>query len=967
MVAATPSFRWTEKGVKMRGDWITRISCAIALLLVLNTMGLAQTIRGQIAGTIRDESGAALPGVSVTVTSPALLVLQIVRTSDERGEYQVADLPTGTYRVAYDLDGFATLVREGIVLTAGFAARVDVVLKVATLAETITVTGESPLIDVTNTRGGTTVSKDLLAAVPANRNFQDTFLLVGGVHSQGPPLTGQAGQRTFSAGSGARTYGQSMPTQVRADGIIVQANEAPNFTSVDEVDVKTFGNTAEVAEPSAAAILVVKSGGNEFHGRYTSLTQHHRLQSSNIDAALRAQGITSGDEVDFYHEFSGDLGGRIIRNRLWFYGAFRDVRNERTVPGYVDINPEGLVPAITQNRLIKLSYQATQNHKLIGLWSFNPNFEEENQASRFIPFETTTRHMENASQRKVEWQGVLSNRLYANTFFGNSGYVAWRRVQKGFESIPNRLDRETLRETGANRQTTMGKRTPARPQVIGTMDYHLASHSIQAGYRVQWGSFTTDFPSQPNGDYRLIYDRGGGVPHQPVELVTLNRPVFGKSRQNMYILHATDIWRPTSRLTVNLGLRWQRNANWVPVQEKVQGRFGTAGSFPLVDAGTWNTLAPRLGVAFDLRGNGRTLLKSTYGLYNHEWPFNFNVGFAHDYNQNTITETFYRWRDLDGNNDYTPGEVNLDPNGPDFINVTGVTNNLVNPDLKTIRTHEATGAVEQALWGTLSLRGLYVYKKTVDQVATVNVRRPYSVYNRTFTRRDPGPDGILNTADDGAMVTFYDYDPAYRGAAFVGNMRVNGDRDDSYQNFEVTLNKRPTGKWFAFTSLLATKYHRWLEAVPQSPNEERFPLDETWELAYRLAAGYNAPWGITLSTLYQAYNGIPGQRTYVFRSADPAGGPALSSGGTITLRMEPFGASRGPSRQIMNLRVGKDFSLGGSRKFSAQIDAFNLFNSNVAWGPGRDPGISFVSGPTFGFVTRIVSPRVLSLGAVFEF
>lgn len=951
----------------MRTVWSARIPCAMAFLLVLSTSLVAQNIRGQIAGTIRDESAAALPGVTITVTGPALLVRQIVRVSDERGEYQVNDLPTGTYRVAYDLPGFASLVREGITLSAGFAARVDVIMKVATVAETITVSGESPLIDVTNTRGGTTVSKDLLEAVPVNRNFQDTFLLVGGVYSSGPPLTGQTGQRVFAAGSGARTYGQQLPTQVRADGIIVQANEAPNFTSVDEVDVKTFGNTAEVAEPGAAAILVVKSGGNEFHGRYTSLTQHKSLQSSNIDARLRSQGITSGDEVDRYQEFSSDLGGRIIRNKLWFYGAFRDVRNKRTVPGYVDPNSDGLVPAITQNRLIKLSYQATQSHKVTGLWSFNPNFEEENQATRFIPFETTTRHMENASQRKVEWQGVFGSRLYANTLFGNSGYVAWRRVQLGSESIPNRLDRETTQETGANRQLTMGKRTPARPQVIGAVDYHLASHSLQAGYRVQWGSFSTDFPSQPNGDYRLVYDRGGGVAHQPVELVTLNRPVAGTTRQNMYVLHATDTWRPTNRMTLNLGLRWQRNANWVPAQEKVQGAFGTAGSFPRTETGTFNTLAPRLGVAFDLKGNGRTVLKSTYGLYNLEWPYNFNVGFGHDYNQNTVTETNYRWRDLDGNNDYTRGEVNLNTNGPDFINVTGATNNLINPDLKTVRTHEITAAVEQALGGSLSVRGLYVYKKTVDQVLAINVLRPYSVFNRAFTRRDPGPDGAFRTSDDGGMVTLYDYDPAYRGAAFVGNMRVNADREDSFKNFEVTLNKRPTGKWFAFTSVLATKYHRWLEAVAQSPNDERFALDETWEVAYRLAAGYDAPLGINLSTVYQAYTGIPGQRTYIFRAADPDGGLAFPSSTTLTLRMEPYGASRGPSRNIVNFRVARDFRLGGTRKISAQLDAFNLFNSNVAWGQGTDPGISFASGPTFGYVSRIVSPRVLSLGAVFEF
>src|SRR5262249_23730616 len=144
--------------MKIRG-WCRSAAWTLGLLLTLNVSAFAQgVIQGQIAGAIKDDTGAALPGVTVTVTSPALQVPNVTAVSDERGEYRVISLPPGTYRVQYELSGFGTLVRDGIVLTTGFAAKLDVSLKVATLSETITVSGESPVVDVTTTRGGTTVS-----------------------------------------------------------------------------------------------------------------------------------------------------------------------------------------------------------------------------------------------------------------------------------------------------------------------------------------------------------------------------------------------------------------------------------------------------------------------------------------------------------------------------------------------------------------------------------------------------------------------------------------------------------------------------------------------------------------------------------------------------------------------------------------------------------------------------------------
>jgi hypothetical protein len=355
------------------------------------------------------------------------------------------------------------------------------------------------------------------------------------------------------------------------------------------------------------------------------------------------------------------------------------------------------------------------------------------------------------------------------------------------------------------------------------------------------------------------------------------------------------------------------------------------------------------------------VIKTTYGRYNHDWAYDF----AHAYNQNNVSVIAYRWRDVDGNDDYTPGEVDLNPDGPDFLSASGATNNVINPDLELTRTHEVSVSLEQELARAFSVRSLYLYKRVVGEVVTVNALRPPDVYNQVLTRRDPGPDGRVNTPDDGGLVTLYDYDPAFRGSSFQANERVNADRENAFHNMEFMLTRRHTGRWHAYTSFLVTKYHRWLSLVPESPNDDFFPVDNTWEYAYRLAAGYELPAHVSFAVLYQAYNGEPGQRTYRFGVVDPDGGPRLPSSGSINLRLEPYGERRGDLRQIMNFRAAKTFETGVGR-FSAEVDLLNAFNSNVAWGT-FGPGINYASGPTFGYVTNIVAPRTLRLGVTYEF
>ena len=171
-------------------------------------------------------------------------------------------------------------------------------------------------------------------------------------------------------------------------------------------------------------------------------------------------------------------------------------------------------------------------------------------------------------------------------------------------------------------------------------------------------------------------------------------------------------------------------------------------------------------------------------------------GFSAPYNPvGSITETF-KWTDPTGKGDYVPGDVNLDPTQGDFVSVSGSSNNILNPDLKQPMTNEATASFERELIANLGFRAQYVYKDYHEAIASVNVLRPRSAYNIVLPRRDPGPDGVLATADDGNIVNIYDYDAAFRGSTFVANQRQNSPLPSWYQSIEMTVTKRTSGRWF---------------------------------------------------------------------------------------------------------------------------------------------------------------------------
>jgi hypothetical protein len=230
-----------------------------------------------------------------------------------------------------------------------------------------------------------------------------------------------------------------------------------------------------------------------------------------------------------------------------------------------------------------------------------------------------------------------------------------------------------------------------------------------------------------------------------------------------------------------------------------------------------------------------------------------------------------------------------------------------------------------------------------------------------ITRRDPGPDGVLGNADDVGRVTLFDYSSAYRGAAFVNSQIVNAPNTDRYHSVEFTMTKRFSSRWTGQVSYFTVKNHRWIASVFNSPNDEFFPLDETWSWAGNVTGSYRMPGDVTISGFLQSKNGVKGQRTYIFRQVDPDGGPSIAQNGNTTIRLEPYGSQQLSAQNILNLRASKDFSIGGGRRLDIDFDVFNVLNAATPL------SANFQSGPSFGYVTNVIPARIARLGARFRF
>lgn len=972
----------------------------LALLLIglAPTTAWAQSAQSSsLVGRVTDESGGAMPGVTITAKSPALQVSQLTTVSGVDGDYRILELPPGVYAVTFELSGFQTSARTDIHLTVGFSGKVDVVMKIGALTETVQVSGLSPVVDTVNVTGQTTLMQDQLRSIPMGGTMQEMLPLAAGVSMQAKP---DVGDSNLAARSAIITYGVVLQPTLDVEGINTTTDHAAdtavylNSFSLEEVQFKTSGNNADIAFPGVAQVALLKSGSNAFHGSARGAYESPRWQGNNITPELAAQGITNTNPIvdPGYYDDLLDLGGRVIRDKLWFYGAYSNQAVTQGQIGFVAApNADGCwfatcggtTPATVHTDLPslsgKVSYQLNSKTKLIASDMYAIKHLSVNGGSTTVPLPSSMYQRQPGSAWKGEVQSAASSHLLFDAIFGHGGYHVNYIAQPAFNVIgyPNGTDvpgNASSRETTNNLVYGPAVSVPDRPQnryeLKGSVSYipsgtHLGgTHQLKLGTTEDWEIASTRIlQDKQAGDYQLQFTRG-----VPSQIVIYNFP-FSNSTNTLLsqAVYLTDSYT-VKRVTINAGVRWERYHNFYPEQTKEAGQFSNifpAKTYPRTDVLTWIDTVPRAGAAWDVMGNGKTVVKGSFGL------FGDTMGdlYANNFNPNAQATQTYAWtgpcvvtpykNDTFNNTscDVTPAFLATLP-GLTPLSATGGINSVINPDLKQNKTYEYTARLERQLVPNVALSLGWIYHKVENNYNnTLQYLRPYETWV-------PATPAAPFLDDKGNPVTIYTYPASEVGAAFNVLKAVNAplDRSDVFHSFEIAATKRYSKKWTGAASFWTTKNHQWIVTpgglgnTPQSPNDDRFPLINTWDWEARANVTYNLPLDIAFSSSYRAQSGQAGQRTQVFTA--PA---TVLRQGSVTLRMGEFGEFRAPAVQIVALKAAKIFPAGGGRRMEVSFQLFNAFNSSAA------TSTTYLTGTQFGTVTGITSARVARVGASFTF
>jgi Carboxypeptidase regulatory-like domain len=906
------------------------------------------TDRSGIEGKILDESGLVLPGVTVTITSTALQGPARGTVTDAEGRYRFAALAAGTYQVAFELAGFAPVKRD-VRVDTGFVATLNERLAVGGVKETVTVTAESPVVDIRTTAVSTNLGKEALENLPTSRSVWQVMNMAPGLRVTGADIGGTAAGTQQNYSNYGTSTGGNKPT---IDGVDTREDAGGagfyyDYGAFQEVQIKAMGGDAEMAVPGTQFMGILKSGSDQFHGSGLLSWETPKLQGNNLTDALRARGASLGNPLVSYHDDNVDLGGPVVKQHLWFYGSYRNQRIRQGVVGYFSSpGVPGDYNVLITNTTGKLTSQLGPKHRFSGFVQSQTKDYPQRNADAFRYADSTWHQIFKPLAGKGEWSWMVSDRTFVNVFVGR-----WKYVTDGLNNseAPPAYDTSTLRYWGRyNTSPYVGSR--GRWQYNGSVSRYVPSawggtHDLKAGAEFTNETRNYDANAMSNGDdYQLRFQNG--VPYQ---IVLYNYPYHTLDKMTTQSLFVRDAWRFGDRATLNLGVRFERYHLFLPAQSKDAGRFYPAGDFPYKEVLTWNNWAPRVGLALPLDKNNRTVLKTTYGWYN----FANQATYGDTYNMNSANTSTYKWNDLNHNLDYNDGELGT------FVTSTGASSSITNPNLKQPKTHEVTVSVERQLAANFSSRVSYVYRREVDRYQTVNVPRPYGAYTNATTTIDPGPDGVVGTADDGGPITYYDYTNAYKGSAFIQNQDTNTPGyTNSYHNIEVAAQKRLSNKWQLVTSFLATHNDIWANAntsgIPQDPNAATFyPKSKYWEWGFKLSGSYELPYQVQLAAMFTSQSGSTWARDARFTT----GLPNLTA---LVLVMEDPAARRLPTVNLLNLRLEKrqKTKIG---TVGLQFDLFNIANTNV------ELGVTARSGPTFNNVTSIVPPRIARIGVTFSF
>ncbi len=959
------------------------------LLVAWPSAALSQQIYGRLEGAANDAQGLVLPGVTVTLES-AELVAPRSATTDVDGSYRFAQLVAGSYNMTFELGGFQTVVFEDITVVGGSTFEINATMDIATVAETVTVTGESPVVDVKTTGVSASFDTTQLEDVPSATDMWAVLQQSPGVRMRGYDVGGshksqQSGYETFGVRGQNRIINDGVNTTEGTGG----AGGYYDFYAIGEFQVSAQGADVESNTPGATVNAVWKSGGNDFSGTEHFAYEPPDMIADNITSDLTSRGGTTAPVIEFY-EAHIDLGGPIIRDKAWFYGAYNRFVIDRIISGQPE--SEGTDLGDFDMFTVKANWQITDRDQFITFhhWSLKQKPFRGLSANR--PAESILAQDSWSWLHKAEWQRVWSDRLYSNIQVNHFGFGWPMTPAVDPATAPPRFDSGTSDWSGAGWRPFTFNRW--KPHSTGQFNYYLptesGSHDLKFGWDMQIDERQFGWNAN-SGAVRYLDNSSQDPPrpHHVNEIHFQSFPNLNYDRNTHIDAYFQDVWTLSDRLTVNAGVRFgsQRigylGSNNVPggacdatlgclreiadvdanVAAALPLLFGTGAEVP-ADSNviSWWNIAPRFGFTYDVTGEGRSVVKGYWGRYYH----NMNSGWqsTNPGGNKNVTYTF-----LDQNmNGLFDGVHELGERlggstgaglGQDFTRPP--VGAAVDPNTTQPYVDEVSGSFEQQIGNDLGFRASLVHKRQTGAfLEPVNIARAGRLTNQKQVPCPAScPDGLAGT-----MLTVYDLPD---GAPTSENLITNvpeGEADFNWTTISLGVNKRFRNNffWNAYFD------YQWRNEG-RTPGQSTSPLTTDpvgvgWTYQYGFipliqsvsnwqfkgAGRYVMPYDVGVAGTLRLVSGFPWA-------------PLLSVGignvGTQTIFLDNLDNRISDNVSIVDLRVDKGFQLGDSAEIEFMFDLFNALNNasetNFIMRAGsryRDT-IEWIQGRTVGLSARL--------------
>jgi hypothetical protein len=962
----------------MRRVVLTIAVLCTAVFFISNT-SQAQD-RAAIAGVVRDSSGAVMPGVLVEASSPALIERTRSAVTDSSGQYKIVDLGPGTYEVTFTLTGFKTVRRGNVILEGNLTPTVNAELQVGALTEVLTVTAETPMVDVVNNQATFVANRDVLDAIPTTR--RDTTaraLLIPGT-TVTPFVLGQ--YNLTSHGSSTSDFTMAIDG-LRVNNLCGSGQYSGfymNDAAVQELTYSTGSEAAEIQSSGIRVNQVPKDGGNRFSGSLflygqkgceATATNGCFMAADNRNDAAKAANITiAGTAYDW--QINPSFGGPLMKDKVWFYLTYKYQDAKVYVPSAHFSDGSAAFRNLMGNYsgIGRVTWAATSKDKI------RVYVEKQFNGEFYNGFNTYALSTPDAASDawgrgwipQARWTRAQSNKLLFEAGIAqyNQEYAQVCHEGAPARALPS-LNGSTGLVTG-----TCGYLTPPYGSktndfnVMASASYVTGSHAMKFGITDLWGDNSRTFAPPADID-TLIKVNIPGLNDFPFQVVVYNSPATSFQNVNSdFGSYAQDTWT-MKRLTLNYGLRFEHFNASVPAESSPASTWIGPRNFPEIpNVPNWNDWAVRFAVAYDLFGTGKTALKANAGKYVAAQA----AGFAQTFNgMSGVTQTV-SWTDLSRNGTIYDANGNIETNevGPRTANYGQVTSRP-DPALARGNNWEYSAVLQHELFPRVSVTGGYYrrdfYNLQVNDnqnLALTDWSAPFTINTPTDPRLplsgQPIPLYNLNANKIGvATDTLVTYSTAnkttYNGVEFTANVR----RDRFIIFGGVTTDKRTTitcdGDTTATTARDTPNGARFCDAVP--------PFRTT----VKASAAYSFPYDINLSGSFTSIPGPSVNANYTVNAA-VAGRPIQGSptANSIVVNLIQPGTVFLDYQRRLDLRVGKTFKFDRT-KIQGFMDVFNVFNDGTALSVNQTYAAAGTN--LWGSPTTIVDGRYLRFGMQLNF